>query len=185
MLKRGRFLLPLLALLLAVGIVASLLRGLRPAIDLEVVASLDWPSRIEALSAGEQDFEGVRVDHVERRAAIVVRGAGGCAVADLGDLRFVRPGHSQVEELRCPGVLISTTRAPTEMRGTAKRSLGHGNGRLAVVERRGVTEIRWGELAMELRDGVLRIDGRELPLGLGRRLLVFDPEGRLRELRPL
>lgn len=179
-----RLLLPFVALILGGLIVLAIGQLGEDRTDWEAVRALPWVSVIDTQSGAGAEFEGVRIDHIERRAPFVTRAAGGCAVADFADVRLVVPGWRDHVPQEILGLLISTTLAPTEQRGTGKRAVGTGRDRVAVQERRGITEIRWGELELSVSEAILRVDGREVPLGTGRRLLIFDEEGRLTEIRP-
>ncbi len=98
----------------------------------------------------------------------------GYGITDLGDVRIAVKGMTFPGETRAAGVVVQS-----DERGVAAGKSGKGNESFAFEYGKGVTNCTFGKIKFTISKGVLNIDGHDVPIGKGRRLVVVDENGKV------
>ncbi|MBX7257889.1 MAG: hypothetical protein K1Y02_16120 [Candidatus Hydrogenedentes bacterium] len=98
----------------------------------------------------------------------------GYGICDLGDVRIAVKGMTFPGEQRAGGVVIQS-----DERGVAAGKSGRGNEAFAFQYEKGVTNCVFGTVQFSITKGVLTIDGHDVSMVTGRKLVVLDENGKV------
>jgi len=98
----------------------------------------------------------------------------GYGICDLGDVRIAVKGMTFPGEARAGGVVIQS-----DERGVAAGKSGRGNDAFAFQYEKGVTTCVFGTIKFTISKAVLSIDGHDVAMGTGHKLVVVNDSGKV------
>ncbi|MFA6242458.1 MAG: hypothetical protein WC655_16095, partial [Candidatus Hydrogenedentales bacterium] len=98
----------------------------------------------------------------------------GYGICDLGDVRIAVKDMTFDGEARAAGVVIQS-----DERGVAAGKSGRGNEAFAFQYEKGVTTCAFGTVQFTISKAVLTIDGHDVNMGTGRKLVVLNESGKV------